>query len=174
MRPHTAILASLATAVQSAACAPEPCTEVHVFLIRGTNEPYPGRSLSVAEAICADLDCSWSNVEYPATFQTYCDSASTGVESTTRAVDEYAERCPESKIVLSGFSQGGHIVGDVLGGSDTADWEDCTQPASNGLDPESLPGKNGMILVLPHDLDTRCRLTYVPSSRGLYVGFAPT
>lgn len=143
MRPSTALLASLATTVHSAACAPEPCTDLHVFLIRGTNEPYPGISLPIAEAICAGQDCSWSNVEYPATFQTYCNSASAGVESTIWAVSEYAERCPESKIVLSGFSQGGHIVGDVLGGSESLEWDNCTQPASDGLDPESGPGKNG-------------------------------
>lgn len=34
----------------------------------------------------------------------------------TDMITSYVQRCPTSMIVLLGFSQGGQIVGDVLGG----------------------------------------------------------
>ncbi|KAJ0108507.1 hypothetical protein J7T55_002111 [Diaporthe amygdali] len=122
----------------SALCTPLACSSVHVFLIRGTNEPYPGRQLPTAEAICKDWDCSWSNIEYPAVFNDYCESAETGIANLGKAVTDYATRCPDSKIVLSGHSQGGQVVGDYLGGGG-GNATSCTQETSQGISPGTFP-----------------------------------
>jgi len=49
----------------------------------------------------------------------------------------YADRCPASKLVLSGYSEGANIVGDIVGGGDRPD---CTLGIATGLDPSSGPG----------------------------------
>ncbi|KAK7402690.1 hypothetical protein QQX98_011554 [Neonectria punicea] len=141
MKPsaRTLLLTSLISGVFSSLCTPAPCTAVHVFLIRGTNEAYPGLQKVAADAICADWDCSWSNVEYQAVFHDYCDSVEGGIANTLTAVTEYAERCPEAKIVLSGFSQGGQVVGDLLGGGG-GKASSCTQEPNEGIDPNVFPG----------------------------------
>jgi len=124
----------------SALCTPLACSAVHVFLIRGTNDPYPGRQLPTAEGICNDWDCSWSNIEYPAVFNDYCDSVETGIANLGKAVTDYATRCPDSKIVLSGHSQGGQVVGDYLGGGGgNASSLGCEQQTSKGISPETFP-----------------------------------
>ncbi|RTE84077.1 hypothetical protein BHE90_001360 [Fusarium euwallaceae] len=43
-----------ASAATSDRCQPQNCTDVHVFLVRGTSEAYPGDSISIAKAICND------------------------------------------------------------------------------------------------------------------------
>ncbi|KAL2284584.1 hypothetical protein FJTKL_08935 [Diaporthe vaccinii] len=81
----------------SVLCTPLACSAVHVFLVRGTNEPYPGRQLPTAEAICKDWDCSWSNIEYPAVFNDYCESAETRIANLGKAVTDYATRCLDAQ-----------------------------------------------------------------------------
>ncbi|KAF4870832.1 Acetylxylan esterase 2 [Colletotrichum siamense] len=144
MRPTTLLPLALlpaSVAPQSPLCPLTPCAAVHVLLLRGTNEPYPGLQQPIAEAICADWDCTWASVEYQAVFHDYCDSVEGGIASTRSAVTAYATRCPGSKIVLSGFSQGGQVVGDVLGGGGgTFRSQNCTQEGSEGMAPDVFPG----------------------------------
>lgn len=52
----------------------------------------------------------------------------------------YAERCPEAKLVLSGYSQGANIVGDLLGGGGGVIFDECTVDDSPALDPTTSPG----------------------------------
>ncbi|TDZ13972.1 Acetylxylan esterase 2 [Colletotrichum spinosum] len=135
------LLASLPLALSQGICALTPCSAVHVLLLRGTNEPYPGLQKPIAEAICKDWDCTWTSVEYQAVFNDYCDSVEGGVVNTLKAVTEYATRCPGSKIVLSGFSQGGQVVGDLLGGGGGEfKSQNCVQEANEGIAPETFPG----------------------------------
>ncbi|KAJ0361575.1 hypothetical protein COL26b_013669 [Colletotrichum chrysophilum] len=147
MRPTTLLPLALlpaSVAPQSPLCPLTPCAAVHVLLLRGTNEPYPGLQQPIAEAICAGWDCTWASVEYQAVFHDYCDSVEGGIANTRSAVTEYATRCPGSKIVLSGFSQGGQVVGDVLGGGGgTFRSQNCTQEGSEGMAPDAFPGDHG-------------------------------
>lgn len=144
----------------SALCTPLACSAVHVFLIRGTNDPYPGRQLPTAEGICEDWDCSWSNIEYPAVFNDYCDSVETGIANLGKAVTDYATRCPDAKIVLSGHSQGGQVMGDYLGGGGgNTSSLGCVQQTSKGISPETFPADHSkrisqlceMLLHVPSD-----------------------
>lgn len=143
----------------SALCTPLACSAVHVFLVRGTNEPYPGRQLPTAEAICADWDCSWSNIEYPAVFNDYCESAETGIANLGKAVTDYATRCPDAKIVLSGHSQGGQVVGDYLGGGG-GNASSCVQETSEGISPGTFPAD--------HSEDIPCQFTKPPCAYLLF------
>lgn len=98
---------ALSAAAPAAAAA---CDDVHIFLARGTNEEYPGRQISVVYAICngtGDAACGYEDVQYPATLvlPEYCTSEGLGVTQGTAQIEAYAASCPDSQLVLSGYSQ---------------------------------------------------------------------
>ncbi|KAL9567381.1 hypothetical protein ACKAV7_008456 [Fusarium commune] len=127
---NTAFLASLFL-IPSAIGAPAvdieerqaPCQNVHIFLARGTDEPYPGRQSSLVSAICSGLpSCGYENINYPANFNTYCTSIYAGITG-----------------VLSGYSQGAQLIGDILGGGGGQSLG-CTQQSNPALNPATSPG----------------------------------
>ncbi|KAK8080816.1 hypothetical protein PG997_008634 [Apiospora hydei] len=89
------------------------CQSVHVFIARGSTEPYPGRQGALVDAICSGISggCGYEDIQYPATFENYCASAGAGVKNGLAQITAYARRCPQAKLVLTGYSQGGHVVG---------------------------------------------------------------
>ncbi|RPA85930.1 alpha/beta-hydrolase, partial [Ascobolus immersus RN42] len=100
-----------------------PCTDVHIILMRGSLETYPGRMFKLVPAICealpSDWSCDYEDTKYPATFENYCESLEAGVYAGQAAVRHYTARCPDSRIILSGYSQGAQVVGAMLGATPT-------------------------------------------------------
>ncbi|GAB7326341.1 hypothetical protein MBLNU13_g10381t2 [Cladosporium sp. NU13] len=60
----------------------------------------------------------------------------------------YAEKCPNSKIILAGYSQGGQIAGDILGGGGGVSFNGCLQPDTPAMDPESSPGNKIAAIII--------------------------
>lgn len=84
----------------------QACQAVHIFIARGSAEPYPGRQGALATAICSGVtNCGYEDIMYPATFENYCSSVSTGITNGKAAITSYATRCPNAKLVLTGYSQ---------------------------------------------------------------------
>src|SRR3546814_8797263 len=59
-------------------------------------------------------------VTYPASFwplgeQTYDQSVAAGAQTLRTEVNAFHAQCPGSEIVVTGYSQGARIAGDVLG-----------------------------------------------------------
>jgi acetylxylan esterase len=83
------------------------CNSVHIFLARGTSEPYPGRQSAVVSAICNGIsNCGYEDISYPAsTSPSYCSSVEAGIIGGAAQITAYANRCPNAKLVLSGYSQ---------------------------------------------------------------------
>jgi hypothetical protein len=143
----TQSLASASVLLSAAAQDPhssanQPCDGVHVFLARGNNEPYPGRQGKLISAICSGLEnCDYEDIEFynplPAP---YCQSVNEGAANGVKQITAYNKRCPDSKLVVSGYSQGGQVVGDVLGGGSGVLFEDCVQQDNAGLDANKAPG----------------------------------
>jgi len=128
---------------------------VHVIVARASTEA-PGQGIigAVADEIVERIPGSDSvAVVYPATLTNYLSSESQGVAAMTKLIENYVADCPDSKIVLMGYSQGAHVTGDVLCGSST----------SNPL-PSNL-GQNGkhLSLSVPEAYPTFLQL--LPSSR---------
>ncbi|KAM5354553.1 hypothetical protein ACJ41O_001200 [Fusarium nematophilum] len=93
-----------------------PCSDVTVIFARGTTEPgnvglvtgppfldalseqLTGRSITV------------QGVEYPATFAGFNKNGTEGVPSMTAFINQAVTSCPDTKIVISGYSQGALVV----------------------------------------------------------------
>jgi hypothetical protein len=126
------------------------CTKFHIFISRGSDEPYPGRQGNVTGQICSKLGkdaCSFENIGYAARStpwgkDEWCKSAAEGAVNGQAQLKGYLEKCPDSKLILLGYSQGGSVVQDILGGGGGHVFE-CDQATNPALD-ESI-GANGML-----------------------------
>ena len=124
------------------------CTDTHIFLARGLNEPYPGRqgilvNKTIAALASASISSDYEDIIYYSTFDAvYCDSISEGVANGISQIIAYNKRCPDAKLVVSGYSQGAYVVGDTFGGGGGT-FGDCVQKSNEGLDVESDAGKMG-------------------------------
>lgn len=105
--------AGLAAVAAPAARAAEACADVEVVFARGTGEPVGlGR---VGEAFVDELRRDLSGqtvttyaVNYPASYDFL--KASEGANDASAHVQATAAACPDTKIVLGGFSQGAAVV----------------------------------------------------------------
>ncbi|KAI1377836.1 carbohydrate esterase family 5 protein [Hypoxylon crocopeplum] len=135
----SSVFSALAAAQESGL---DTCTDVHIFLSRGNNEPYPGRQGKLVQAICSGLsNCDYEDIAFDNALQTeYCSAIIAGGAAGISQITAYNERCPDTKLVVSGYSQGAQVVGDILGGGGGVFFQGCTTPATAGLDPNSAPG----------------------------------
>ncbi|KUJ06810.1 cutinase-domain-containing protein [Mollisia scopiformis] len=109
------------------ACA----TGVHMIVARASTEQ-PGQGIigAVATQVQQQLPGSDSEaVDYPATLTDYLNSEASGVAAMTKLVENYAVRCPNSKMALLGYSQGAQVVGDMMCGTSEANFN-TTKPIS--------------------------------------------
>ncbi|MBX7452002.1 cutinase family protein [Mycolicibacterium sp. 3033] len=118
----TAALAALpvagSTVLSAPAASAQPCSDVEVIFARGTSEP-PGIG-RVGQALTDVLSTqlggrtvSTYGVNYPASY----DFLNTAVGATDAAgrIASLAATCPNTRIVLGGYSQGAAVV-DMLAG----------------------------------------------------------
>jgi cutinase-like protein len=120
----------LATAVPSAAA--EPCPDVQVVFARGTDDP-PGLG-PTGQAFVDNLHSRVGAksfdvypVDYPATHD-WTNAGEAGVRDAGAHVLSTAHDCPNTKMVLGGYSQGAAVMGFV------------TSPVvPNGIDPAAVP-----------------------------------
>jgi cutinase len=107
-------LAPLSAAVPSASAA--PCSDVEVVFARGTTED-PGvgpTGQAFVDALRARLGAKSMGVygvDYPAT--TDFPTALDGIRDASAHVEATAANCPNTKMVLGGFSQGAAVMGFV-------------------------------------------------------------
>ncbi|GAQ45821.1 hypothetical protein AtubIFM57143_006305 [Aspergillus tubingensis] len=134
----TAALLSSALASASTAHAngKAPCAKVHMMLARGTTESYPGLLGSLTDLVMDAIPGSdYENIIYPATQEGSTPSYEEGIYNGTAQLKAYVKACPETKVVLFGYSQGAMVVSDMLaGGGDNGTLGNITAPA---VDPET-------------------------------------
>lgn len=129
----------------------DACKPFHIFVVRGSDEPYPGRLGNLTQQVCSAIGgtakCGYEDVEYPAKSSawsktSWCDSATKGAKNGQQQMRMYSEKCPDSKLIVLGFSQGGSVAQDMLGGGGGPTFE-CEQGDNPGLDASVAPGANG-------------------------------
>lgn len=104
---------------------------VHMIIARASLEsPGPGVIGQVATQVAQQLPGSdMVSVVYPATIENYTTSENLGVVAMNQLVTDYASRCPSSKMVLMGYSQGAQVTADVLCGRSDGATFNMTQAA---------------------------------------------
>ncbi|KAK3903490.1 cutinase [Staphylotrichum tortipilum] len=119
------ILAGLATANPVDLEARQSCPGIHIFGARETTAPAGyGTSQGLVNMVKQAYSGATSEaINYPACGgQSQCggtsyeNSASQGTQAVVTAVTNLNKRCPDTKIVLIGYSQGGQIMDNALCG----------------------------------------------------------
>ena len=96
------------------AAAADPCPAVQVIYARGTNEP-PGLGFvgqAFSDSLSAQLpgrSVAVSAVDYPAS-DDYLRSAAVGADDALAQIQGVVARCPATKLVLGGYSQGASVT----------------------------------------------------------------
>lgn len=111
-----AVTAGALLATPSPLAAAAPCPDVEVVFARGTFEPpgLGGIGQSFVDAFreqAAGKSVSVYPVNYPAS--TDFPTAVAGIRDAANHIEATAANCPNSKIVLGGFSQGAAVAGFV-------------------------------------------------------------
>jgi acetylxylan esterase len=83
------------------------CNKVQIFTAVGHGETYPGVQRSITTAVCKGLSsCGVANIQYPSTSSgNGCAAIEQGIAYGRTAITDYVTKCPESKIVVMGWSQ---------------------------------------------------------------------
>jgi hypothetical protein len=112
------------------------CAAVHVITARASTEP-PGEGITgalVTQIVNASAQTvSRAAVSYPATLTNYASSSAQGVAALRTQLTSQVQACPGQQIVLAGYSQGGHVVLDVLGGGGGGTLGPTTPPISSAI-----------------------------------------
>jgi predicted esterase len=147
--PRSSAVLTSAALLPGAALAQQTtneCSSVHIFLAKGNNEPYPGRQGALIPAICAGVEgCDYEDVQWQNMLEDeYCGAVEEGAANGAAQIKAYNKKCPDTKLVLSGYSQGGHVMGDILGGGGGVFFQDCVQQSSPALERSSDAGQMSM------------------------------
>lgn len=127
------------------------CQTYHHFLARGSTSPYPGHVIETVGKVCNSLNtnespnaCGYEDVEYWAMNggDRWCISSHEGAMNGAEQMRNYTARCPDSHLILMGFSQGGSVVLDILGGGGGELWG-CVQEDNPRMDKSTAPGSKG-------------------------------
>ncbi|KAK5691497.1 hypothetical protein LTR97_011490 [Elasticomyces elasticus] len=118
------------------------CEDVVVFFSRGNDAPYHDDRVSgYISEICSKFEglnysCDYIDIVFDATQGgDYCAQVAEGAANGISEITQFNARCPNTKIVINGYSQGGNVAGDVLGGPGG-----CSE-VSTGIDPSSQAGQ---------------------------------
>src|SRR5262249_12650035 len=112
------------------------CADVAIITARAATEAH-------GEAITGDLvdqiigssnqNISRASVNYPATLNNYNNSSLQGINALKSQLTTEVNNCPNEKIVLLGYSQGAHVVLDVLGGGQGGSLGTATPPIASNI-----------------------------------------
>ena len=138
-KSFTLFVLSFATTLSSASIIPAHsqlgrrvttagCPPVHVFGARETTaRPGFGQTKTMVNLILKNIPGSTSEaIDYPAClgtfdcgFVSYPKSVQAGTDAVTKQVTAFNQKCPDTQLVLLGYSQGAQISDNVLcGGGD--------------------------------------------------------
>jgi hypothetical protein len=83
------------------------CAPVHILVARGSAEPEgEGSTGRLSTTLKRSIPGATSEaINYPAKLSPYPQSEAQGVQACKNQMTAYAKRCPQSKVVLMGYSQ---------------------------------------------------------------------
>lgn len=163
-----------ATFTTPATAVPAPgsgCAAVHVITARASTEA-PGEGITgalVTQIVnSSQQTVSRASVNYPATLNNYANSSAQGVTALKQQLSTQVQNCPSQKIVLAGYSQGAHVVLDVLGGGGGGSLGATTPPIAAAIASHVTAvatfGDPRHVVNQPFDLGTSTRNGLFPRS----------
>jgi hypothetical protein len=112
------------------------CVDVAIITARASTEA-PGEGITgalVTQIINSSTqNISRASVNYPATLTNYNSSSLQGINALKSQLTTEVQNCPNEKIVLLGYSQGAHVVLDVLGGGQGGSLGTATAPVASNI-----------------------------------------
>lgn len=112
------------------------CAAVSIITARASTEA-PGEGMTGALVTqiqnASTQTVSRASVSYPATLTNYANSSAQGVSALKTQLTNLVNSCPSTKVVLAGYSQGAHVVLDVLGGGGGGSLGAATPPIAAGI-----------------------------------------
>jgi hypothetical protein len=122
--------------VDSSGEAIEACAAVHIITARASTEnPGEGITGALVDQIIrtSNQTITRAAVSYPATLNNYASSSAQGVSALKSMLTAQVQSCPDQKIVLAGYSQGAHVILDVVGGGGGGSLGATTAPISTAI-----------------------------------------
>ena len=110
----------------------DPCPDIQVVFARGTDDP-PGLGptgrafVDAMRPLVGGKSLDVYPVAYPASLQ-WTDGAEDGIKDASAHVESMSHTCPNTKMVLSGYSQGAAVMGFVTSAA-----------VPDGIDPATVP-----------------------------------
>ncbi|KAF5720353.1 acetylxylan esterase precursor [Fusarium mundagurra] len=134
----------------------------HIVASRGSLEPRgPGIIGAVAQQIHQRIPHSDTvSLEYPAIYNPYQPSQMEGVAALSVMLAQYVTVCPNTKIILLGFSQGAHVIADVMCGASSIGFLP-TKPS-----PSSITNNIAAVVLMGDPSTTKGQPFHVGSSVG--------
>ncbi|KAI0833929.1 carbohydrate esterase family 5 protein [Hypoxylon sp. FL0890] len=127
----TALLAGSSNALR------QNCPNIHIFGARETTAPPGFGSASTVVNLVrrANRQATSESIVYPAAGgNMYAASVAAGVAAVANQTDTFNQRCPDSKIVMVGYSQGAQIIDDAFcGGPDGSSLNTTSASVSSGV-----------------------------------------
>ncbi|KAF6820410.1 cutinase [Colletotrichum musicola] len=142
------------------------CADVTVVFARGTTEPGnvglvtgPPFFDALREQMGGSKSLAVQGVEYPATFAGFNRNGTDGVPSLTNFINQAITRCPSSKLVVSGYSQGALVVRSTAQSLPAATMAKISSVVLFGDpgNPSPVPGAEGKTKVFCHEDDAVCK-----------------
>ncbi|KAF9880071.1 cutinase [Colletotrichum karsti] len=140
------------------------CADITVIFARGTTEPgnvglVTGPPFFDAlKAQSGGKSIAVQGVEYPATFAGFNRNGTEGVPSMTNFINEATTKCPDTKIVMAGYSQGALVVrgtAETLP-TDTMSKINSVLTFGDPRNPAPIPGAEGKTKIVCHEDDAVC------------------
>lgn len=130
------LAAVAATPAAAVAASGSGCAQVSIITARASTES-PGEGITgnlVTQVVNTSTQTvSRAAVDYPATLTNYASSSLQGINALKTQLTNLVNSCPTTKVVLMGYSQGAHVVGDVLGGGQGGSLGTATPPISSTI-----------------------------------------
>lgn len=126
----TAVLAALPLARAQGTTPPKltaACNDVAIFMARGNDAVYhDARTSPFIDATCGKFKaqgntCDYMDIVFDATYGVpFCPTIQEGAVNGVKQITEYNAKCPDTLIIINGYSQGAFVSGAALsgGGSD--------------------------------------------------------